>query len=148
LAQRLRRWVGDGDMAWVLDNPQDSLDLKNAQLFGFDYSEFIDDQEVSGIFVACLLEAAETLKDGKPFCLIMEEFWKPLETPALEQFVKDQLKTIRKENGLVLLTTQQPDDVTSTPLAKTAIFPATSSASGPTAIWPTITAICASAACP
>jgi len=121
LAQRLRRWVGDGDMAWVLDNPQDSLDLKNAQLFGFDYSEFIDDPEVSGIFVACLLEAAETLKDGKPFCLIMEEFWKPLETPALEQFVKDQLKTIRKENGLVLLTTQQPDDVTSTPLAKTAI---------------------------
>ncbi len=121
LAQRLRRWVGDGDMAWVLDNPQDTLDLQRAQIFGFDYSEFIDDPEVSGIFVACLLEAAETLKDGKPFCLIMEEFWKPLETPALEQFVKDQLKTIRKENGMVLLTTQQPDDVTSTPLAKTAI---------------------------
>jgi type IV secretion system protein VirB4 len=68
-----------------------------------------------------LLEAAEALKDGQPFVLIMEEFWKPLETSALERFVKDQLKTIRKENGLVLLTTQQPDDVTQTPLAKTAI---------------------------
>jgi type IV secretion system protein VirB4 len=121
LAQRLRRWVGDGDLAWVLDNPRDTLDLQSASLFGFDYSEFIDDAEVNGIFVACLLEAAEAFKDGKPFVLIMEEFWKPLETPALEKFVKDQLKTIRKENGLVLLTTQQPDDVTSTPLAKTAI---------------------------
>jgi type IV secretion system protein VirB4 len=121
LAERLRRWVGHGDLAWVLDNPQDTLDLQSSRLFGFDYSEFIDDGDVNGIFVACLLEATESLKDGSPFCLIMEEFWKPLETPALERFVKDQLKTIRKENGLVLLTTQQPDDVTSTPLAKTAI---------------------------
>ena len=121
LAERLRRWVGQGDLAWVLDNPQDTLDLSSARLFGFDYSEFIDDPEVNGIFVACLLEATESLKDGSPFALVMEEFWKPLETPALERFVKDQLKTIRKENGLVLLTTQQPDDVAQTPLAKTAI---------------------------
>ncbi len=121
LAERLRRWVGEGDLAWVLDNPHDTLDLQSASLFGFDYSEFIDDPEINGIFVSCLLEAAETFKDGKPFVLVIEEFWKPLETSALEKFVKDQLKTIRKENGMVLLTTQQPDDVTSTPLAKTAI---------------------------
>jgi type IV secretion system protein VirB4 len=121
LSERLRRWVGQGDLAWVLDNPRDTLDLQSARLFGADYSEFIDDPDVSGIFVATLLEAAEALKDGQPFVLIMEEFWKPLETSALERFVKDQLKTIRKENGLVLLTTQQPDDVTQTPLAKTAI---------------------------
>ena len=121
LAERLRRWVGEGDLGWVLDNPHDLLDLQSSNLFGFDYSEFIDDPEINGIFVSCLLEATETFKDGKPFVLVIEEFWKPLETSALEKFVKDQLKTIRKENGLVLLTTQQPDDVTSTALAKTAI---------------------------
>ena len=121
LAERLRRWVGDGDLAWVLDNPTDTLNIQSNSLFGFDYSEFIDDPEISGIFVSCMLEACETLKDGRPFVLIMEEFWKPLETPALEKFVKDQLKTIRKENGLVILTTQQPDDVTKSPLAKTAV---------------------------
>lgn len=121
LAERLRRWVGDGDLAWVLDNPTDNLSLESGSVFGFDYSEFIDDAEVSGIFVLCMLQASETFKDGRPFVLIMEEFWKPLGTPALEEFVKDQLKTIRKENGLVVLTTQQPDDVTRTTLAKTAV---------------------------
>jgi type IV secretion system protein VirB4 len=121
LAERLRRWVGEGDLAWVLDNAQDTLNLKSSVVFGFDYSEFIDDPEVSGVFVNCMLQAAETFKDGRPFVLFMEEFWKPLETPALEAFVKDKLKTIRKENGLVVLTTQQPDDVTKTTLAKTAV---------------------------
>jgi type IV secretion system protein VirB4 len=121
MAERLRRWVGDGDLAWVIDNPQDTLNLQSSAVFGFDYSEFIDDPEVSGVFVSCMLQATETLKDGRPFVLFMEEFWKPLETPALEAFVKDQLKTIRKENGLVVLTTQQPDDVTKTALAKTAV---------------------------
>jgi type IV secretion system protein VirB4 len=121
LAERLRRWVGDGDLAWVIDNPHDTLNLQSSATFGFDYSEFIDDPEISGVFVSCMLQAAETLKDGRPFVLFMEEFWKPLETPALEAFVKDQLKTIRKENGLVVLTTQQPDDVTKTALAKTAV---------------------------
>ena len=121
LAERMRRWVGDGDLAWVLDNPQDTLNLESSSVFGFDYSEFIDDPEVAGVFVSCMLQAAETLKDGRPLVLFIEEFWKPLETPALEAFVKDQLKTIRKENGLVVLTTQQPDDVTKTALAKTAV---------------------------
>ncbi len=121
LQARLRRWINDGDLAWVLDNPQDTLKLDSNIKFGFDYSTFIDDKEICPPFVMCLLHISETLIDGTPFALFMEEFWKPLQNPAFSEFVRDKLKTIRKQSGFVCLTTQQPDDVLDHELAKTAV---------------------------
>ena len=121
LQARLARWVNDGDLAWVLDNPTDTLDLGQARMFGYDYSEFIDDQQICAVFTMCLLRIFEDLIDGTPIALVMEEFWKPLQNPVFAGFVQDKLKTIRKENGLVLTTTQQPDDVLQAPLAKTVV---------------------------
>ncbi len=121
LADRLRRWVGSGDLAWVLDNPKDELDLQSNTRFGWDYSEFIDDAEICPAFVMCLLHCFETMLDGRPLALFMEEFWKPLQHPAFSSFVRDKVKTIRKEGGIVVLTTQQPDDVLDHPLAKTVV---------------------------
>ena len=121
LQARLRRWVGEGDLAWVLDNPTNTLDLRQNTRFGFDYTDFIDDAEVCPVFVMTLLSAIESLIKGKPFALFLEEFWKPLQNEGFSAFVKDKLKTIRKENGFVGLSTQQPDDVLTTPLAKTAV---------------------------
>lgn len=121
LQARLRRWINDGDLAWVLDNPQDTLKLDSNTKFGFDYSTFIDDKEICPPFVMCLLHISETLIDGTPFALFMEEFWKPLQNAAFSEFVKNKLKTIRKQSGFVCLTTQQPDDVLDHELAKTAV---------------------------
>jgi type IV secretion system protein VirB4 len=121
LQARLRRWVGDGDLAWVLDNPGDTLNLQEGRLFGFDYSDFIDDPEVCPVFTMGLLRMFQNMKDGLPLALLMEEFWKPLQSPVFTAFVRNELKTIRKEDGIVILTTQQPDDVLATPLAKTAV---------------------------
>lgn len=121
LQAKLRRWVNDGDLAWVLDNPQDNLKLDSNTKFGFDYSTFIDDKEICPPFVMCLLHISESLIDGTPFALFMEEFWKPLQNPAFSEFVRDKLKTIRKQSGFVCLTTQQPDDVLDHELAKTAV---------------------------
>ncbi len=121
LQAKIRRWVNDGDLAWVLDNPQDTLKLDSNTKFGFDYSTFIDDKEICPPFVMCLLHISETLIDGTPFALFMEEFWKPLQNPAFSEFVRDKLKTIRKQSGFVCLTTQQPDDVLDHELAKTAV---------------------------
>lgn len=137
LHERLRKWVGDGDLAWVFDNPLDTLDLNKSKKFGFDYSEFIDDQDVCGPFVLTLLHAIEGLKDGRPIVIFIEEFWKPLQNPAFSEFVRDQLKTIRKENGLVVMTTQQPDDVLEHPLAKTAVQQAVTNIylPNPKAVW-------------
>lgn len=121
LQSRLWRWVNDGDLAWVLDNPVDTLNLQEGNLWGFDYSDFIDDPQICPVFSMCLLHIAEGMLDGRPFALWLEEFWKILGYPVFSMFVKDKLKTIRKELGFVVMTTQQTDDVLSTELAKTAV---------------------------
>lgn len=121
LQARLSRWIGEGDLAWVLDNPQDTLSLKDGEIWGFDYSDFIDDAQICPVFTMCLLHIFEGLIDGRPISLFMEEFWKLLGNPVFSSFVRDKLKTIRKESGFVVMTTQQPDDVLSTELAKTAV---------------------------
>ncbi len=121
LQARLDRWIGDGDLAWVLDNAQDSLNFSEVDIWGFDYTDFINDTQVCPVFTMCLLHLFEDLIDGKPIALFMEEFWALLGNPVFEKFVREKLKTIRKESGFVLMTTQQPDDVLSTELAKTAV---------------------------
>jgi type IV secretion system protein VirB4 len=121
LQSRLWRWINDGDLAWVLDNPVDTLNLREGSLWGFDYSDFINDQQVFPVFSMCLLQMAEGLVDGRPFAIWLEEFWKILGYPVFSDFAKDKLKTIRKELGFVVMTTQQTDDVLSSDLAKTAV---------------------------
>lgn len=121
LRARLDRWIGDGDLAWVLDNPQDNLNFAEGEIWGFDYTDFISDAQVCPVFTMCLLHSFEDLLDGRPIALFMEEFWALLGNPVFEEFVRKKLKTIRKQSGFVLMTTQQPDDVLSTDLAKTAV---------------------------
>ncbi|WP_312261238.1 VirB4 family type IV secretion/conjugal transfer ATPase [Limnohabitans sp.] len=121
LQARLARWIGDGDLAWVLDNPRDNLNLAEGEIWGFDYTDFINDPQVCPVFTMCLLHLFEDLIDGRPIALFMEEFWALLGNPVFEGFVKNKLKTIRKESGFVFMTTQQPDDVLSTALSTTAV---------------------------
>lgn len=121
LHMRLERWVDHGRLAWVLDNPRDLLDLGEGDLFGFDYTEFLDDPETCTPIMMALLFATQTLIDGRPFAFFMDEFWKPLDNPYFEEFSKNKLKTIRKENGFGVFITQSPADALQHRIGKTIV---------------------------
>lgn len=121
MTEKLRRWVGTGDLAWLLDSPNNDLEFSSASMIGFDYTEFIDDPLLSSVFVSVMLESVNRMKDGRRLAIVLEECWKPMKTKALEDFAENTLKTIRHDSGLVILTTQQPDDLLKIPLAKTAV---------------------------
>ncbi len=121
MTEKMRRWVGRGDLAWLLDSPVNDLEIAGASMIGFDYTEFIDDPLLSSVFVAVMLEAVDRLIDGRRLAIVLEECWKPMKTPALQQFVEVKLLTIRHNFGFVILTTQQPDQLIAVELAKTAV---------------------------
>nr|WP_294867678.1 hypothetical protein [uncultured Pseudogulbenkiania sp.] len=121
LGLRLARWVNHGALAWVLDSPRDTLQLDSNRLFGFDYTEFLDDNETRTPIMMALLAACEGLIDGTPFAYVMDEFWKPLSDPVFTEFAKDKLKTIRKQNGLGLFSTQSPSDALQSSIGKTIV---------------------------
>jgi type IV secretion system protein VirB4 len=108
VAERLRPWVGEGRFAWAFDNRDDTLTL--GRLTGFDVTEFLDHPDLRTPITSYLLYRTEPLIDGTPFALWIDEFWRLLDDPYFEGFVRDKLKTIRKKDGIVITSTQSPAD--------------------------------------
>lgn len=121
LVERLAKWTGNNQLGWVFDNPRDTQNFEGTTLFGYDYTEFLDDPEVRTPIMAYLLHITESLIDGRPFIYFMEEFWKPLMDEMFTDFALNKQKTIRKQNGLGVFVTQSPSDVLSHRIGKTMV---------------------------
>ncbi len=120
---RLARWceAGQGEYAWVFDNPTDSVAgrLCAARLFGFDVTEFLDNERCRAPISLYLFHLVRRLLDGRRLVCWMDEFWRLLEDPAFEQFAKDGPKTWRKLNGVMALATQSASDVLDSRISRT-----------------------------
>ncbi|ENZ96000.1 conjugal transfer protein, partial [Xanthomonas fragariae LMG 25863] len=68
-----------------------------------------------------LFHLTESLIDGRRLALFIAEFWRALGDPEMADFAKDQLKTIRKKNGFVVLDSQSPSDALNHPISRTLI---------------------------
>jgi len=121
LSERLGKWLRSGPLGWVFDNPDDTIDFGKSRIFGFDYTEFLDDPEIRTPVMAYLLHRTENLIDGQPFLYVMEEFWKPLMDAHFSDFALNKQKTIRKQNGLGIFVTQSPSDVLTHPIGRTMV---------------------------
>lgn len=125
LGQRLGKWCRTsakvGANAWVLDNARDTTDFSGCSVFGFDYTEFLDDPECGPIILSYILKAADQLLDGEPFIYVMEEFAKMVsaKSQTLVEFARDKQTTIRKLNGLGIFVTQSPSQVNKFPIGST-----------------------------
>jgi len=117
VAARLRPWVGSGRYAWCFDAGRDTLEL--GRLTGIDVTEFLEDPTVRTPLSAYLLYRTESLIDGTPFAIWIDEFWRLLDDPYFETFVRDSLKTIRKKDGIVITATQSPADALNSRIAST-----------------------------
>ena len=121
LRLRLRKWLRNESLGWVFDNAANEDFLSGSTLFGFDYTEFLDDAEIRTPITAWLLYLTDSLMNGQPFMFFMEEFWKPLMDGMFTEYAKKELKTIRKKSGLGVFITQSPSDAIDHEIGKTII---------------------------
>lgn len=110
-AARFRKWCAGGSLGWLLDNPRDLIHLSSGRHFGFDVTDFLENDETRTITVMYLFHRMEQLIDGRRFILNMDEFWKMLQDEYFEGKALDAVKTYRKRNALALFGTQSPADV-------------------------------------
>lgn len=120
IGNRLDKWAGDGRLAWVFDNDRDEMGF-DADLIGFDITSFLDDPNLRTPMMMYLMHRVEQLITGQRIAIVIDEFWKALADPFFADFVKDKLKVIRKQNGIVIAGTQSTSDVVQSPIAKTVI---------------------------
>ncbi len=121
LRERLKKWLRGQPLGWAFDNPHDTQDFSGSSIFGYDYTEFLDDPEVRTPIMAYLLHITESLITGEPFIYFMEEFWKPLMDDLFSDFALNKQKTIRKQSGLGVFVTQSPSDVLVHRIGKTMV---------------------------
>lgn len=121
LSMRLNKWCHGQELGWVLDCPRDLQDFTTHKIYGYDYTEFLDDPETRTPIMMYLMHLTESQIDGRRFIYGMAEFWKPLGDPVFMDFVKNKQKTIRKQNGLGIFDTQSPSDALESPIARALI---------------------------
>jgi len=120
IAARLRRWERGGPLGWVFDNDTDEVGI-GAKFLGYDMTDFLDNEEIRTPLMAYLFHRVEQLIDGRRIIIVIDEFWKALADEGFRDLAQNKLKTIRKQNGLMLFATQSPRDAINSPIAHTII---------------------------
>ena len=109
LADRLAAWIGEGENAWLFDNPEDKLDL-SARVLGFDMTALLENPKLRTPVMMYLFHRIEERLDGKPTMILIDEGWKALDDEIFAARIRDWLKTLRKRNALVGFATQSARD--------------------------------------
>ncbi|WP_064709462.1 VirB4 family type IV secretion/conjugal transfer ATPase [Rhizobium bangladeshense] len=120
IASRLRRWERGGPLGWVFDSETDDIGI-GAKFIGYDMTDFLDNEEIRTPLMAYLFYRIEQLIDGRRIIIVIDEFWKALQDEGFRDLAQNKLKTIRKQNGLMLFATQSPRDAIVSPIAHTII---------------------------
>ncbi len=125
IAARLRRWERGGPLGWVFDNVIEDIGFGDfggsGKFIGYDMTDFLDNEEIRTPLMAYLFHRVEQLIDGRRIIIVIDEFWKALQDEGFRGLAQNKLKTIRKQNGLMLFATQSPRDALNSPIAHTII---------------------------
>jgi type IV secretion system protein VirB4 len=125
IAARLRRWERGGPLGWVFDNVIEDIGFGefglSGKFVGYDMTDFLDNEEIRTPLMAYLFHRVEQLIDGRRIIIVIDEFWKALQDEGFRDLAQNKLKTIRKQNGLMLFATQSPRDAIVSPIAHTII---------------------------
>ncbi len=120
LRERLQRWCQGHENGWVFDNPRDELDLSRNNLFGFDLTEFLEEGPVRDAALTYLIFRTEAMIDGRRFAYIFDEVQHPLKVPYFQDMMQN-VRTIRKQNGVFVFATQEPEAILGNPVGKSLI---------------------------
>jgi len=121
VAARLRKWCEGGQYGWVFDNPTDLLDLTTHRTYGFDITEFLGNAEARGPMMKYLIFRTEAMLDGRRFIYVFDEWWRALSGEDFAELTKNKGKTIRKQDGFLVLSTQEPDDALKSAVGKSVL---------------------------
>ncbi|MGI4795965.1 MAG: VirB4 family type IV secretion/conjugal transfer ATPase [Janthinobacterium lividum] len=107
---RLERWCRGSALGWAFDGDVDEVRIDEA-ITGFDMTHLLDYEEVCAPAAAYLLHRVGTVVDGRRFVMSCDEFRAYLLNPQFAAVVDKFLLTVRKNNGMLILATQQPEHV-------------------------------------
>lgn len=120
IGARLEQWCRGAPFGWVLDGERDDIEL-DARSIGFDMTSLLDHPTVRTPLMMYLFHRVEQLIDGRRLIIDIDEFWKALGDDAFRDLANNKLKTIRKQNALMVFGTQSPRDALASSISHTIV---------------------------
>jgi type IV secretory pathway VirB4 component len=114
LADRLARWTAGGQFDFVFDNAEDTITFSRFQCFDFQgmnqYPEVLEP-----LLFYILHRANASISDPKISqtfkAFLIDEAWLFLKNPVIKSYIIEALKTWRKQNAAMILSTQSLDEL-------------------------------------
>lgn len=124
LAARLHKWVDQGRYAALFDNLEDTLTIERLQVFDFEAMRAYP-AVLEPLLFYVLHRVSERIHDpaesSRLKLCVMDEAWRFIQHPVLRAYVEEGLKTWRKRNAAMLLSTQTINDFASADLLRTVV---------------------------
>jgi type IV secretion/conjugal transfer VirB4 family ATPase len=110
----LAKWLRGGQFGFLFDNPQDTISFSRFQCFDFQqmsrYPELLEP-----LLFYILHRANEVITNREVSStfksFFIDEAWVFLRNPSIRQYVTEALKTWRKHNAAMILSTQSLDEL-------------------------------------
>lgn len=110
LLTHLEPWIGNGPLANYFDHDEDSFNLSD--ITSIDISRLFAINSTAAIaFMDYTFFRIQLRLDGRPTIINIEELWFPLQHPRFAMRLYDWIRTKRKENVLLLMSTQSLDEL-------------------------------------
>jgi type IV secretion system protein VirB4 len=124
LAGRLYKWIEGGRYASLFDNVEDTLTVEQLQVFDFEAMRAYPDLLEPLLFYVIHRVTARIQDPSERTTLklcVMDEAWRLIQHPMLRAYLQEGLKTWRKHNAAMILSTQTVDDFASADLLRTVV---------------------------
>jgi type IV secretion system protein VirB4 len=109
LKEALRHYTEMGSMGHLLDAKTDSLELSRMVVFEIESLMEMGDANLLPVLLYLFHRIEKALR-GQPGLLILDEAWIMLGHPVFRDKIREWLKTYRRKNCIVLLSTQSLSD--------------------------------------
>lgn len=114
LSDALAKWLRGGQFGFLFDNPRDTVSFSRFQCFDFQHMSRYPELLEPFLFYILhranqVIAKSEISATFKAF--FIDEAWVFLRNPSIQQYVTEALKTWRKHNAAMILSTQSLDEL-------------------------------------
>ena len=114
LSDALAKWMRGGQFGFLFDNPQDTISFSRFQCF--DFQQMSRYPELLEPLLFYILHRANDVIASRDIsstfkAFFIDEAWVFLRNPSIQKYVTEALKTWRKHNAAMILSTQSLDEL-------------------------------------
>jgi len=114
IADRLAKWTCDGQFGFLFDNSEDTISFSRFQCF--DFQKMSQYPELLEPLLFYILHRANSVISDREISTVFKAFfideaWVFLKNPSIQRYIVEALKTWRKANAAMILSTQSLDEL-------------------------------------